>query len=129
MTRETCFKASLLPSTMEAGISCGYMEIEIEEPLATERRKTCFLYDQKVVETGILDEATKFNLNALAKKNEDDKINYKFVIYNSTKNGYIYDSKTQNIKETIDTYTPPNHSPMSKVAFINYFLLIILLSL
>ena len=38
VTRETCYKASLLPSTKEEGISCGYMEIFIEEPHAIEKK-------------------------------------------------------------------------------------------
>ena len=44
VTRDTCYKASLLPSTKNEGISCGYMEITIIEPNAVENRTTCFLY-------------------------------------------------------------------------------------
>ena len=65
----------LLPSTKRSGISCGYMEIDIEKSNSVESIKTCFLYDPKVVQIGILDESTKGNLNALTKKNDDFYIN------------------------------------------------------
>ena len=75
VTKEICFNALLLPSTKNEGITCGYMEIDIEKSdlNSKENIKTCFLYDPKVVNIGILDESTKGNLNALTKKSEDIK--------------------------------------------------------
>lgn len=123
--RKTCFKASLLDSTKAAGISCGYMEITIiEQPTVIETRKTCFLYDPKVAETGILDEASKGNLNTLTRKNEDG-FKYNFTIYAENKEGYIYDSETGIVSKTRDT----NGCRMNKVLILNYMLLIILLNL
>jgi len=94
VTKETCFNALLLPSTKRSGISCGYMEIDIEKSNSVESIKTCFLYDPKVVQIGILDESTKGNLNALTKKNDDFYINYNFTIYAENKDVYAYDSRT-----------------------------------
>ena len=94
VTRDKCYKASLLKSTEDAGISCGYMEIYIIEPHAVEKRETCFLYDPNVASNKILDEATRLNLNALSKKTEDENINYNYTIYSRDGSGYIYDSKT-----------------------------------
>ena len=51
----------LLSSTKNEGITCGYMEIDIEKSGSNENIKTCFLYDPKVVNIGILDESTKGN--------------------------------------------------------------------
>ena len=101
--KTTCYEAALLPSTRKEGIYCGYMEIEIIEPKATEKRKTCFLYDPKVRNNKILDEATRLNLNAMSKKNEDDKIKYNFVIYGPKGEGYKYDSETKKVEEVQDT--------------------------
>ena len=94
VTRDICYNASLLKSTEDAGISCGYMEIYIIEPHAVEKRETCFLYDPNVASNKILDEATRLNLNALSKKTEDENINYNYTIYSRDGSGYIYDSKT-----------------------------------
>ena len=102
VTRETCYKASLLPSTKEEGISCGYMEIFIEEPHAIEKRTTCFLYDPKVASSKTLDEATRLNLNMLCRKAEDDSINYNYTIYSRNGSGYIFDSKTRKVTPTED---------------------------
>ncbi len=105
VTRETCYQASLLDSTKSKGISCGYMEIAIQEAHnIVEKRQTCFLYDPKVASSKALDEATRLNLNALSKKAEDDSINYNFTIYGSDGNGYFYDSKTRAVTEAKDDY-------------------------
>ena len=125
--RKACFEASLLSSTKNEGLSCGYMEIKIEEPGAVETKKTCFLYDPKVVKNGILDEATKGNLNSLTGKNTNDNINYVFTIYASNNEGYTYDSKTGEVTKTVDTYN--GDCRISKMVFLNYFLVIILLFL
>lgn len=102
VTRDICYKASLLPSTKESGISCGYMEIDIDEPNAKEKRITCFLFDPKVVSNKTLDESTRLNLNAMTKKNENDDINYSFTIFSSNGNGYTYSSKTRKVEEVAD---------------------------
>ena len=102
VTRETCYGAALLPSTRNEGISCGYMEINIIEPKATETRTTCFLYDPKVLKNNVLDEATRLNLNAMSKKNEDNTIKYNFVIYGPQGKGYTYDSESRKVEEVQD---------------------------
>ena len=111
VTRETCYQASLLESTKSKGISCGYMEIAIQEAHnIVEKRQTCFLYDPKVASSKALDEATRLNLNALSKKAEDDSINYNFTIYGSDGNGYFYDSKTRAVTEAKDDYNYNSNS-------------------
>ena len=106
VTRETCYKASLLPSTIRSGISCGYMEIDIEEPSAKEKRTTCFLYDPNVANNKVLDEATRLNMNTMTRKIEDDKINYNYTIYKSNGKGYSYDSLTAKVTNVMDS---PEH--------------------
>ena len=106
VTRETCYKASLLPSTIRSGISCGYMEIDIKEPLATEKRTTCFLYDPNVANNKVLDEATRLNMNTMTRKIEDDNINYNYTIYKSNGKGYSYDSLTAKVTNVMDS---PEH--------------------
>ena len=124
VSRSTCNNALLLTSTKEQGISCGYMEIDIQESHnivekrktcflydrymeidiqeshnIVEKRKTCFLYDPNVKNNKVLDEATRLNLNALSKKAEDNSINYSFKIYPADGNGYSYDSKTGTVQD------------------------------
>ena len=113
VTRDTCYKAQLLPSTKQEGISCGYMEITINEPNAVEKRTTCFLYDPKVVQGKNLDEATRLNLNAMSKKNENDDINYDFTIYSYNGTGYKYSSKTRAVSETEDDPSNYDYSQAS----------------
>jgi hypothetical protein len=103
VNRDICYGAALLKSTRNEGINCGYMEIEIVEPHATEKRKTCFLYDPKVRNNKVLDEATRLNLNAMSKKNENDNIKYNFVIYGPKGEGYKYDSETKIVEGIQDT--------------------------
>ena len=103
VTRETCYKASLLPSTRREGLSCGYLEIDIqEEHSIVEKRQTCFLYDPKVASSRTLDEATRLNFNGLSKKAENDNINYQFTIFGYNGTGYSYDSKTRVVTEKED---------------------------
>ena len=132
VTRDTCYKASLLPSTRESGISCGYMEIDFEEPnfKKIEKRITCFLYDSKVVSSKTLDEATRLNLNDMTRKKEYDDINYNFTIYGPNGNGYTYSSKTRKVEETMDDpsnydYNKSNHGIINKLS--NYFVILIIL--
>jgi hypothetical protein len=98
VSKNLCFKASLLPSTIEAGINCGYMEIDIEGPNVKEKINTCFLYDPNVASSKILDEATRLNLNELTKKNEDDNINYVITVYGPAGKGYTFSSKTRKVE-------------------------------
>ena len=103
VTRDICYKALLLPSTRQSGISCGYMEIDIKEPNGKEEKKTtCFLYDTKVASSKTLDESTRLNFNDMTKKNENDEINYNFTIYGPQGKGYTYSSKTREVKEVED---------------------------
>ena len=120
VSKDICYKASLLPSTIEAGISCGYMEIDIEEPNAKEKRKTCFLYDPKVASSKILDEATRLNLNDMTKKNENDNINYNFTIIGPDGKGYSYSSKTRIVEDA-------NYGIINKLS--SCLIIIIILSL
>ena len=100
VTRDICYKALLLPSTKEYGISCGYMEIDIKEPNGKEeKRATCFLYDPNVTITKILDESSRLNLNDMTRKNEDDKITYRFTIYGPEGKGYTFSSETRQVEE------------------------------
>ena len=70
------------PSTRREGLSCGYLEIDIQEENGiVEKRQTCFLYDPKVASSKTLDEATRLNFNGLSKKAENDNINYQFTIF------------------------------------------------
>ena len=102
VNRDICYGAALLKSTRDEGINCGYMEIEIIEPGATETRQTCFLFDPKVLDNKVLDEATRLNLNAMSKKNENNNIKYNFVIYGPQGKGYKYDSETRIVEEVQD---------------------------
>ena len=99
------------------------MEIEIEKSDSSERIKTCFFYDPNVAKIGFLDELAKGNLNDLTKKNEDNNINYNFIIYSENKEAYSYNSKTRIIREIRnDTF---NHSLLGKIIFIDCILVII----
>ena len=102
VNRDICYGSALLKSTRDEGINCGYMEIEIIEPGATETRQTCFLFDPKVLNNKVLDEATRLNLNAMSKKNENNNIKYNFVIYGPKGKGYKYDSETRIVEEVQD---------------------------
>ena len=102
VNRDICYGAALLKSTRDEGINCGYMEIEIIEPEAKETRQTCFLFDPKVLNNKVLDEATRLNLNAMSKKNENNNIKYNFVIYGPQGKGYKYDSETRIVEEVQD---------------------------
>ena len=102
VNRDICYGSALLKSTRDEGINCGYMEIEIIEPGATETRQTCFLFDPKVLDNKVLDEATRLNLNAMSKKNENNNIKYNFVIYGPQGKGYKYDSETRIVEEVQD---------------------------
>ena len=84
-------------------LSCGYMEIDIKEPLATEKRTTCFLYDPNVANNKVLDEATRLNMNTMTRKIEDDNINYNYTIYKSNGKGYSYDSLTGKVTNVMDS--------------------------
>ena len=140
VNRDICYGAALLKSTRDEGINCGYMEIEIIEPGATETRKTCFLFDPKVLNNKVLDEATRLNLNAMSKKNEDNNIKYNFVIYGPQGKGYKYDSETRKVEEVQDesgydysnvkffSYDDENNGFINKISIcflivINLFLL------
>ena len=126
VSRSTCNNALLLSSTKEQGISCGYMEIDIQESHnIVEKRKTCFLYDPNVKNNKVLDEATRLNLNALSKKAEDNSINYSFKIYPADGNGYSYDSKTGTVQDATYKESKGNIISMN----INCILLIIFLLL
>ena len=126
VSRSTCNNALLLSSTKEQGISCGYMEIDIQESHnIVEKRKTCFLYDPNVKNNKVLDEATRLNLNALSKKAEDNSINYSFKIYPADGNGYSYDSKTGTVQDATYKESKGNIISMN----INGIFLIILLLL
>ena len=127
VTKEICFNALLLPSTKNEGITCGYMEIDIEKSGSNENIKTCFLYEPKVVNIGILDESTKGNLNALTKKSEDDNINYNFTIYAKNSAIYSYDSRNEKITEI--NRAASNYSRMYKFIFINYIFVFVVLFL
>lgn len=129
VTRETCYQASLLESTKSKGISCGYMEIDIQEAHdIVEKRQTCFLYDPKVASSKTLDEATRLNLNALSRKAENDSINYNFTIYGSDGNGYSYDSKTRAVTEAKDdyNYNSNNYGIINRLSFSCIILIIFL---
>ncbi len=129
VTRETCYQASLLESTKSKGISCGYMEIDIQEAHdIVEKRQTCFLYDPKVASSKTLDEATRLNLNALSRKAENDSINYNFTIYGSDGNGYSYDSKTRAVTEAKDdyNYNSSNYGIINRLSFSCIILIIFL---
>lgn len=102
VNRDICYGSALLKSTRNEGINCGYMEIEIIEPQATETRQTCFLYDPKVLDNKVLDEATRLNLNAMTKKNENNNVKYNFVIYGPQGKGYKYNSETGKVEEVQD---------------------------
>ena len=124
VTKETCNNALLLSSTKQKGISCGYMEIDIQESHnIVETRKTCFLYDPNVKNNKVLDEATRLNLNALSKKATDDSINYSFKIYPANGNGYCYDSKTGSIQDA--TYEDDGN--INRININCIFLIILLL--
>ena len=129
VTRNTCYRASLLPSTIESGISCGYMEINIEEPNGKkEKRVTCFLYDPKVASSKILDESTRLNLNAMTNKNENDNINYNFTIYGPDGKGYTYSSKDRKVEEVVDD--PSNYANFGIINKLSSsFIILIILSL
>ena len=130
VSRDICYKASLLNSTKELGISCGYMEIDIEEPNAKEKRATCFLYDPKVASNKTLDEATRLNLNAMTKKNENDAINYNFTIYESSGNGYNYSSKTRKVELVVDNYSNKNKKNYGIINKLkSYFLILVIVCL
>ena len=117
----------LLPSTKKEGISCGYIEIDIKKTDSNENIKTCFLYDPKVANIGILDESTKGNLNALIKKSVDININYNFTIYAKNNAIYSYDSRNEIITEI--SCASRNYSRMYKIIFINHVLLFMVLFL
>ena len=103
VSREICYKASLLPSTRRQGLSCGYMEIDIQEEHGIiEKRQTCFIYDPKVTSSKKLDEATRLNLNALSKKNENPNVNYQFNLFGYNGTGYSYDSSTGIVRDKKD---------------------------
>ena len=119
ITKNICFKASLLPSTIEAGIHCGYMEIDIEKANEKEKITTCFLYDPNVASSKILDEATRLNLNELTRKNEDDDINYKITVYGPMGKGYTFSSKTRIVE-------PFNYGIINKLKMC--FVILIILS-
>ena len=124
VTKETCNNALLLSSTKQKGISCGYMEIDIQESHnIVETRKTCFLYDPNVKNNKVLDEATRLNLNALSKKATDDSINYSFKIYPANGNGYSYDSKTGSVQDA--TYEDDGN--INRININCIFLIILLL--
>ena len=124
VTKETCNNALLLSSTKQKGISCGYMEIDIQESHnIVETRKTCFLYDPNVKNNKVLDEATRLNLNALSKKTTDDSINYSFKIYPANGNGYSYDSKTGSVQDA--TYDDDGN--INRININCIFLIILLL--
>ena len=140
VNRDICYGAALLKSTRDEGINCGYMEIEIIEPGATETRQTCFLFDPKVLDNKVLDEATRLNLNAISKKNENNNIKYNFVIYGPQGKGYKYDSETRIVEEVQDqsgydysnvkffSYDDENNGFINKISIcflivINLFLL------
>ena len=118
VTRDICYKALLLPSTKQSGISCGYMEIDIKEPNGKEeKRTTCFLYDTKVASSKTLDESTRLNFNDMTKKNENDEINYNFTIYGPQGKGYTYSSKTREVEEVEDD--PSNYNYNNNYGTIN----------
>ena len=48
VTKETCFNALLLPSTKRSGISCGYMEIDIENQILLKVLKHAFYMTRKL---------------------------------------------------------------------------------
>ena len=124
VTKEICNNALLLSSTKQKGISCGYMEIDIQESHnIVETRKTCFLYDPNVKNNKVLDEATRLNLNALSKKTTDDSINYSFKIYPANGNGYSYDSKTGSVQDA--TYDDDGN--INRININCIFLIILLL--
>ena len=124
VTKETCNNALLLSSTKQKEISCGYMEIDIQESHnIVETRKTCFLYDPNVKNNKVLDEATRLNLNALSKKATDDSINYSFKIYPANGNGYSYDSKTGSVQDA--TYEDDGN--INRININCIFLIILLL--
>ena len=60
------------------------------------------MYDPKVLKNKVLDEATRLNLNAMSKKNEDNTIKYNFVIYGPQGKGYTYDSESRKVEEVQD---------------------------
>ena len=106
ITREICYKAQLLGSTRKQGLSCGYMEINIQEGNGiTETRKTCYIYDPNITITKKLDEATRFTLDDLSTKSQNPQFNYKFSIYgyNGTGfTGFSYDSETGVVTDAED---------------------------
>ena len=81
INREICYRAKLLSSTRNQGLSCGYMEINIQEGKGiTETRTTCYLYDQNITITKKLDEATRFTLDDLSTKSQNPEFNYQFTL-------------------------------------------------
>ena len=129
VTRDICYKASLLPSTKESGISCGYMEIDIKEPNGNEeKRTTCFLYDPKVASSKTLDESTRLNLNDMTKKKENDEINYNFTIYGPEGKGYTYSSKTREVEEVEDDPSNYNYNYGTINRLSSRFVILIFLS-
>ena len=129
VTRDICYKALLLPSTKESGISCGYMEIDIKEPSGSEeKRATCFLYDPKVSSSKTLDEATRLNLNDMTKKNEDDGITYHFTLYGPEGKVYTFSSETREVQEVEDDPSNYNYNYGTINKLSSFLVLLIFLS-
>mgnify|MGYP006873135660 CR=1 FL=1 len=125
-SKQECYDSLLLPSSVEAGLSCGYYKYSIKySDGSTYELESCGIFNKDSISQQNLDEQSKNSFKSFVDSNKDgDKIVLSYEVSLSNKEGQylVYDS-------ALDRISSSSTSNMSRNLTLSYLLYIILILL
>lgn len=105
VSNNECFNASLLQSSKDEGISCGYYEFKLKYiDGTTDTLTTCYYYNENFYKNGEFDEQTKKEFEKLINQysSENGKVSKSYITQFSDSEGntYVFDSSTGKMEST-----------------------------
>ena len=124
-SKENCFKATILDSSSEIGLECGYYDFTINSEYGEKKIQTCFLLNPSILSQSYVDIDiwTKDIMNGIAKDlSGSSKYNsYTCKIYSSNGNSKLYDSNEEILEEITNS---SKTIIISKIIFLLFLILI-----
>ena len=98
ISKEECFNSTLLQSSLDAGLSCGYYQFDLTySDGSTESLKSCGIFNSDSVEYGQLDSKSTEMMSSFINNNKDGNkivLSYKVELSDKKGNNMVYDSTT-----------------------------------
>ena len=119
----TCFKADLLESSKNNGVSCSYILLNVKSSDGYSNKfKTCFLFKKNFYNKTTLDPLFRKIVEEAVENIDEDAISYTLEVQSKDEGSYLYNSETDELKEI-------KSESNSNILYIYYYLFLILLIL